>query len=217
MRIRWMQGTRACGIFHSVSDLFAPRHIFKRNHFFVKKQLPYFLIAFALPVTAVLWWWGLFSTASIAFTQSHGYHYVYLEATGAYSKLSDKQNEVLFYLKQQGIQHGAEITLVITDPRTTSYKDLQARTGYVIDKNVQVKAPLLTADIPAQQVVLAKIKAHPLLAYGKTYSALLNFTKTQNIPFNLPTIEIYNKSILSVEMPLIGNQMQTNEVIKSLP
>jgi effector-binding domain-containing protein len=183
----------------------------------VKKQLPYFLIAFALPVTAMLWWWGLFSSASVGFAQSGGYHYVYLEATGAYSKLSDKQNEVLFYLKQQGIEHGAEITLVLTDPRTTPYKDLQARTGYVVDKNVQVKAPLLIADIPAQQVVLTKIKAHPLLAYGKTYSELLNFTKTQNIPFHLPTIEIYNKSVLSVEMPLIGNQMQKNDVLKSSP
>lgn len=176
----------------------------------MKKQLPYFLIVFAIPVTAMLWWWGLFSSASVAYVQSSGYHYVYLEATGAYSKLSDKQNEVLFYLKQQGVPHGAEITLMMTDPRTTPYKNLQARTGYIIDKNVAVKPPLLAADIPAQQVVLAQIKAHPLLAYGKAYSALLDFTQAQNILFHLPTIEIYNKSVLSVEMPLVSNQMQKN-------
>jgi hypothetical protein len=56
-----------------------------------------------------------------------------------------------------------------------------------------------------------------LLAYGKTYSALLDFTQAQNILFHLPTIEIYNKSVLSVEMPLVSNQMQKNEVLKSSP
>lgn len=173
----------------------------------MKKQLPYFLLVFVLPVTAMLWWWGLFSSASVEFTEGGGYHYVYLEATGAYSKLSEKQQEVLFYLKQQKIEHSAEITLVMTDPRRTPYHDLKARIGYVVDKNVQIKPPLLSADIAVQQVVVAKIKAHPLLAYGKTYSALLKFTQSQNIPFNLPTIETYQKSVLKVEMPLNKNQI----------
>lgn len=211
-----VQGIRACGIFQSSSHL-RSYVVIEKKQFFVKKQLPYFLIVFALPIIAMLWWWGLFSSASVAFVKSNGYHYVYLEATGAYSKLSDKQNEVLFYLKQQGIAQGAEITLMMTDPRTTPYKNLQARTGYVVDKNAPVKPPLLSADVPPQQVVLAKIKAHPLLAYGKTYSALLDFTQAQNILFHLPTIEIYNKSVLSVEMPLVSNQMQKNEVLKSSP
>jgi hypothetical protein len=172
----------------------------------VKKQLPYFLAVFALPVTAMLWWWGLFASASVEVAQSSGYHYAYMDATGAYSKLGDKQNEVLFYLKQQGISRGAEITLVLTDPHTTPYQNLQARTGYIVDKNAPIQAPLKIADIPPQQVLVAKVKAHPLFAYGKTYSALLSFAKAHHIPFYLPTIEFYNKSILTVEMPLTMNE-----------
>ncbi len=135
-----------------------------------------------------------------------GYRYAYLEAKGAYSKLSSKQNEVLFYLKQQGISPGAEITLVLSDPRSTPYNDLQARTGYIVANTAEVKSPLNVDQIPVRQVAVAKIKAHPLLAYGKAYSALLNFTQAHEISFHLPTLEIYNKSVLSVEMPIMQNE-----------
>jgi hypothetical protein len=168
----------------------------------VKKQLPYFLIAFILPVTAVLWWWGLFSSATIETSQRGGYRYTYLEVQGAYSKLGTKQNEVLFELKKQGIIPGAEVTLVLSDPRITPYDQLQARTGYSISADSMPKAPLKTDTIPMRQVVVAKIKAHPLFAYGKTYSALLDYCKKNNIPLNLPTLEIYDDSVLFVEMPL---------------
>ena len=99
----------------------------------MKKQLPYFVLFFVLPVVAMLAWWGLFSSASLEVGTSPAYDYVYLDAEGPYSKLSSKQNEVLFYMKQQNIAHGAAISIVLTDPRTTSYKELLARAGFVVD------------------------------------------------------------------------------------
>ena len=168
----------------------------------VKKQLPFFVLFFVLPVIAMLAWWGLFSSASLEIGVSPTYHYVYLDAEGPYSKLSSKQNEVLFYMKQQNIAHGAEISIVLTDPRTTSYKALLARTGYIVQSEVQVKEPLKLGRIPPQKVAIAKIKAHPLLAYGKTYSVLLDYCKAHSMNLMLPTVEIYDQSVLRVEMPL---------------
>ena len=168
----------------------------------MKKQLPYFVLFFVLPVIAMLSWWGLFSSASLEEGVSPAYDYVYLDAEGPYSKLSSKQNEVLFYMKQQNIAHGASISIVLTDPRTTSYKPLLARAGFVVDHVVEVKEPLKLGHIDPQKVAIAQIKAHPLLAYGKTYSVLLDYCKKHDIKLQLPTVEIFDHSVLRVEMPL---------------
>ena len=176
----------------------------------MKKQLPYFLIVFLLPITAMLWWWGLFSSATVSVTERGDYRYVYLEAQGAYSKLPSKQKEVLFELGKQNIAAGQQITVVLSDPRTTPYEQLKARTGFMIAENATPVAPLLVDVIPSRKVALAQIKAHPLLAYGKTYSALLDFAKANQITLQLPTVEIFDKSILSIEMPL--NNAHTTQV-----
>jgi effector-binding domain-containing protein len=168
----------------------------------LKKQWPYFVLAFVLPVTAVLWWWGLFSTASVEVAERGGYRYAYLEAQGAYSKLEDRQKEVLHTLKQQGIATHAQITVILSDPRSTHYQELRARTGYLIAEGVQIDKPLQVATVSRRQVVVARIKAHPLFAYGKTYSALLHYIEQHDMSLHLPTVEIYDNSVLQVEMPV---------------
>jgi len=150
----------------------------------------------------MLWWWGLFSSASLEVADRGGYRYAYLEAQGVYSKLASKQGEVLFELKKQGISPGAEITIVLTDPRTTPHDELKARTGYLISATIEPKAPLMVDTIPVRKVAVAQIKAHPLLAYGKVYSALLDYTKAHSTTLQLPTVEIFEHSVLSVEMPV---------------
>lgn len=174
----------------------------------MKKQLYYFLLVVALPVIAVMWWWGLFASASIEVAERGEYTYAYVEAIGAYSKLASKQKEVLGLLSQQGIKAGAQTTLLLADPRTTPHEKLEARTGYIIDPGNMPKPPLKVETIPKRQVVVAKIKAHPLFAYGKTYSALLNYAKKHNVPFHLPTLEIVDASVLTVEMPITGESSQ---------
>jgi len=69
---------------------------------------------------------------------------------------------------------------------------------------VDVKEPLKLGHIDPQKVAIARIKAHPLLAYGKTYSVLLDYCKKQNMKLQLPTVEIFDHSVLRVEMPLEG-------------
>ena len=168
----------------------------------MKKQYFYFGLFFLAPVVAMLAWWGLFSSASLKVEDAPAYDYVYLDAEGPYSKLASKQDEVLFYLKQQNIPHHGSFTLVMTDPRTTSYKDLLARTGFVVEHVAEVKAPLNLGHQEARHVVVAEIKAHPLLAYGKTYSQLLDYCKAHDMKLKLPTVEILEHSVLRVEMPL---------------
>lgn len=168
----------------------------------MKKQHLYFLLAFLLPTLIVLWWWGLFRDASIDLAQRGPYRYVYMEAQGAYSKLGSKQQEVATELRKQGIAAGSSFTLIYDDPRTTKAGERHARAGYLIDAAAAPKAPLLVDTLPARRVVAAEIKAHPLIAYGKAYGVLLDFSKRQGEKLRMPTVEIYRDSVLTVEMPM---------------
>lgn len=168
--------------------------------FTLKKQHVYFVFVFALPIVWVLWWWGLFSSASIMVEERGNYTYAYMDAEDVYSKLDKKRDEVRFYLNKQHADIGAQITLILTDPRTTPHEKLRAKTGYLVNADFVAQAPLKLGHIAKRKVVVASIKAHPLFAYGKAYQALIAYANTTNSELQLPTVEIVNASILSVEM-----------------
>lgn len=171
----------------------------------MKKQWLYFLVAFALPTLGILTWWGLFSTATIEITERGSYRYAYLSAEGPYSKLVTKRGDVEGVLRQQGVELKRSITIIFDDPRTTPTDQRRARTGFIIDEGFIPKAPLETDTIPRRRVISASIKAHPVFAYGKAYGALLDYTRQHNMTLRLPTVELYDASVLTVEMPLETN------------
>lgn len=168
----------------------------------MKKSSLIFLVAFALPVLGVLAWWGLFSKAKIEVAERGPYRYAYLEAEGAYSKLGSKRGEVDKRLRDQGIEPGSAIAIIFDDPRTTETDKRRARTGFIIGSNVTPNEPLKVDTLPKRKVVSASIKAHPVFAYGKAYGGLLDFTKRHDMTLHLPTVELYDFSLLTVEMPL---------------
>jgi effector-binding domain-containing protein len=169
----------------------------------VKKQWPYFLLVFLFPIIGIAWWWGAFSEVQVESGQVRGpYHYAYLTQTGTLSKLPEAQQTALRELQKQGVATGAPITVLLTDPRTTARKELTAQVGYLVEVTVKVADPLKLADIPARQVVVAQVHAHPSVAPGKAYSALLKYLESQGRKLKLPTVEIYQESGLSVEMEM---------------
>ncbi len=177
----------------------------------MKKNIIYFILVFLCPVLLTLAWWGLFSSPSLDIREEGKVRYVYLDSRGPYAKLQEKRNEVLYELKKQGILPGASITLLMTDPRTTEPDNLLARTGYIIDKETNLSPPLKYAELDPRKVLVATIKAHPLFAYGKAYGAILAYCQKNGFKLQLPTVEMYNKSILSVEMPFpIGKEEITS-------
>lgn len=168
----------------------------------LKKSWISFLVAFALPVLGVFAWWGLFSSPKVEVAERGPYRYAYLEAEGPYSKLGAKRGEVDKMLREQGIEPGSAIALIFDDPRTTETDKRRARTGFVIGEHAAPKEPLKTDILPKRKVASASIKAHPVFAYGKAYGALLDFTKQHDMTLHLPTVELYDFSVLTVEMPL---------------
>ena len=98
----------------------------------MKKQWPFLLLAFAIPTLLVLWWWGMFATATVEVATLGPYRYAYLEALGPYSKLAGKQQEVLFELQKQHISPEGGITLILDDPRNTPPDQRRGKIGYQI-------------------------------------------------------------------------------------
>ncbi|MFA7238942.1 MAG: GyrI-like domain-containing protein [Sulfuricellaceae bacterium] len=167
----------------------------------MNRQWPYFLLVFLLPVAGVVWWWGVFAETRIVADQTCGpYHYAYLVQNGDFSKLPEAQQTALRELKHQKIATGAPITVLLTDPRTTARKEWTAQVGYLVEADAKVAEPLKLADIPARRVILAQVRAHPSLAPGKAYAALIAYLDAHGMKLVLPTVETYQGSELTVEM-----------------
>lgn len=166
----------------------------------MKKHWIPFLLAFVLPLILVFWWWGGFSQAGFELVQRGPYHYAYLSQKGDYYKLPEKQMEVLKNLQQQGVPAGASITLLLNDPRTTPKRDWSAQVGYLVSADAKVSDPLSMGSVPARQVLQVKVKAQPLLAPGKAYAALLEYLDEHHMQLKLPTVELYQDGVLTVEV-----------------
>lgn len=165
----------------------------------MKKHWIPFLLAFVLPLILVFWWWGGFNQASFELVQRGPYHYAYMSQKGDYYKLPEKQQEVLKLLQQQEVKAGAAVTLLLNDPRSTPKRDWSAQVGYLVDAGTQVSEPLFMGSVPVRQVVEVRVKAQPLLAPGKAYSALLDYLDEHHMKLNLPTVELYQEGVLTLE------------------
>jgi len=168
----------------------------------MKKHWLPFLLAFVLPLVLIFWWWGGFNSATFEQAQRGPYRYAYLTQKGDYYKLPEKQQEVLSRLQQQGVIPGAPVTLLLNDPRSTPKSDWSAQVGYLVDAQARVAEPLVIGEVPVRRVLLVRVKAQLLLAPGKAYAALLEYLEKNHMKFNLPTVEIYQDGVLTVEMTL---------------
>lgn len=167
------------------------------------KHWPYFLLVFALPLLLVFWWWGAFSMPAVANVSRPALRYAYLTSRGDYSKVEDRQREVLDLLKQQGIAAGRAITLIEDDPRTTPGSKRRAQAGIMIAENAPtLKPPLMDGRLPQRQALVVSARAHPFLAYGKAYGALLDYLKVNEMALRLPVAETTHQSTLTIEMTL---------------
>jgi effector-binding domain-containing protein len=168
----------------------------------MNKQWTYFLLAFLLPLLVVYWWWGAFSTPGIKVLPRDAVHYAYLISEGDYSKVEEHQNEVRTLLEKQAIVAGRPITLIEHDPRIIPAAQRHAQAGILIADGTHPMAPLLEGSLPARQSLVVSVRAHPFLAYGKAYGALLDYLKQHGMKLRLPVAETTRDSTLTIEMAL---------------
>lgn len=160
----------------------------------IRKQWPAFVLAFALPLLAVYWWWGGFNAATVSETESGPHHYAYLEHSGDLGKLPKTQTQVLVLLDQAGIAPGDTITVLLTDPRKTARGEQRARTGYRVPADAKLPDELHSETIPRRKVVAATVRAAVMLAPSKAYQALADHLEPTGRDITLPAVEIYRPS-----------------------
>lgn len=158
-----------------------------------KTWLP-ILFAFVLPLLLVYSWWGGFASVQIERSERGPYTYAYFEHSGSLSKLPDTQQKVWRELNEQGIVPGHSINVLFDDPRRVASGKLRAHTGYLIQANEPIRAPLLRGEISKRAVLMGRVQAAALLAPSKTYQALHDHLKTQNRDIAMPAVELYESS-----------------------
>lgn len=166
------------------------------------KQWPYFLAAFLLPVLAIFWWWGAFTTPEVRKMSRAPVHYAYLVSAGDYSKVEERQREVRDLLKRQSIPDGTALTLIESDPRSTPGAARKARAAVAIGVEAQPAAPLLADTLPQREALVVSARGHPFFVYGKAYGALLDHLERHGMSLRLPVTETTRDNTLTIEMAL---------------
>jgi hypothetical protein len=156
-----------------------------------KKQWPAFVLAFALPLLAVFWWWGGFRSVSIVETEAGPYRYAYLDYEGPISNMRKSQRAVLDKFTLAKVAAGDTISVILTDPRAGHGK-VRAQLGYLLTDTALVPEGLKEGRIARRPVYVAQVQAAVLLAPSKAYQALADKLKPQGKSFVMPTVELYH-------------------------
>lgn len=175
---------------------------------FSKKSWAGFILAFVLPISLVLVWWGAFNHTDIRLTRSDRIRYAYIDFYGNLADLPTVQDKLHSLLLSQRIDPGDPIVVLYTDPRKTGVNAQRAHIGYMIDNTIKVALPIQSGFLPAQNVLRAQVQASVQLAPSMAYQALHNYLKPQGKDIQFPTVEHYSPGhsisqmgTLTIDMP----------------
>lgn len=169
------------------------------------RRILIFLIAFVFPVVGALAWWGVFARPTIGETVAGPYIYAYLDYAGRLSNMGDQQEVAYRHAQVQNLDASRAITVLLTDPRQASDQRVEAQVGFIVAPDTAVKPPLKRGVIARRAVITATLRAHPMVAPGKAYSALIEYLTQNRMPLRLPTVERYEHSVFVLEMPAEGS------------
>lgn len=155
-----------------------------------KKQWPAFLLAFILPLLAVFWWWGGFSSVSIVETDAGPYRYAYVEYEGPISNMRKTLRGALEKFSVAQIEPGDTISVILSDPRANNGK-VRAQLGYTLADRADLPAGLKEGHIERRPVYAAHVQAAVLLAPSKAYQALSETLGAEGKILMMPTVELY--------------------------
>jgi hypothetical protein len=155
-----------------------------------KKQWPAFVLAFIVPLLAVFWWWGGFSSVSVSETEAGPYRYAYLDYEGPISNMRKTQRSVLAKFDAAKVEAGDTISVILTDPRAAGGK-VGAQLGYVLADDAALPNGLKEGRIERRPVYRAQVQAVVLLAPSKAYQALADELESRGQTIVMPTVELY--------------------------
>ncbi len=149
------------------------------------------IVVIVLFIVVSLWQSGVFSSPELTLETRPAHMYIYIERTGPFSEINKAKNELQKMVNDQKLPVKIPCGVYFDDPAQTKNEQLRWRIGYTVEDSLSVSAPIKQDTIPAQLVIVASIKAHPMVAPFKTYPALENWVAEKGYKIIGPAYEFY--------------------------
>lgn len=148
---------------------------------------------------------GMFEAVS-EFTADRGPYYVIsLDHEGPYQGISTKIEEVSEMLTSRNIKHSTKCVLFFDDPARIPVEDLRSQGGFLVSDSTEVDSPFVCQKVPVRYVAVASIEANSAVAWFKTFLALEDLKKKNNLTTDTLQVamELYHPDgLVEVELPI---------------
>ena len=165
------------------------------------------IIAIAILISLIIifsfgFYLGIHSPVIISKIVSGPYKIACLDHIGPYKNIYKKIQSSKKILDDQKIETLQSCGIYYDDPKKVLSNNLKSKGGWIIKADLSPDI-LETISISKQDVVSARVKAHPAVAVIKTYPKLLPWIKKHDYVMNGPCLEIYHDNgIVEVQIPI---------------
>lgn len=174
----------------------------KKEGSMIKKILVGVIVILIAAAAGFSFYLGAFSSVTIEKASAGPYRIACLDHIGSYKNTCSKIKSVKKLLDEQGVTVIAPCGVYYDDPKTTPSDKLRSKGGYIIEGNPKLSVAE-KLDIPKGEVVTAKTKANPCIAWMKTYPKINRWLSENNYAAAGPSLEIYHDNgITEVQIPI---------------
>jgi effector-binding domain-containing protein len=145
---------------------------------------------------------GAFARVATATAERGPYRIAALDHTGPYREIGGVILKVKGLITLTDAELGPPCALYYHNPDDVPEDELRSQGGYVIPEGALVRSPARIIEVPRRRVVVAVVKAHPLVAAMKIYPALRDWMARHDARPAGPALEFYRRGEVETELPV---------------
>ena len=149
---------------------------------------------------------GLFSKVHLEIEERGPYTIIGIEYRGPYRKIIHKLKNVIEEIKASKLSDTVETPCAILydSPNKVDHKSQRSLVGFVLQDGTPVDTDNYAVDkIAKREVIVAKIEAHPSIAFFRSYPKVRRWLKKNGYSASSPMLEIYCRNgLVELEVPI---------------
>ena len=149
---------------------------------------------------------GLFSKVSLDIKERGPYTIIGIEYRGPYRKIIHKLKSVTEEIKTSKLSGTVEkqCAILYDSPNSVDHKSQRSLVGFVLQAGTAENINNYTVDkIEKREVLVAKIDAHPSVAFFRSYPKIRRWLKKNDYNASSPMLEIYYRNgLVELEVPI---------------
>lgn len=160
------------------------------------------VVVLVVALVGLAFYLGLFNSVTIEKAVTGPYQIACLDHIGPYKDICKKIQGVKKLLDDQGIVPVTACGIYYDDPKSVPSDKLRSKGGFIIEGDVKSEI-IEKLNVPQQEVIVAKVKAHPAIAPIKTFPKINKWIAANNFVVVGPCLEIYHEDgVVEVQMPI---------------